>query len=387
MKKKLATTAVLTALVLGMTFSGAAQGTDLEDTNTPNENDTSLNEGSNINVNISSTTQIDVKPNSLSFDNLDVGTQTTTENTGDNRFGSFSIENIGSEYIDLIWAQASRPASDPFGTGDPNAYNAGNFLQIRPADTTRGGVSGSSNYHYVNRYEYANSWTSSQGEIPSYIEAVPGETRSGGDPSDTFVGRIQAGDEWYFYTVVPASGESTCDDSGADLRIGNERHSSNLFGTSNFTAANQNDGGATGYTQYDLESTNGEYGLTQSSVSLDFDIDDDGTTDTTRSYDFLTVCDTSGNVDESEPHVIRTRYNPQAGDIPDLTQNATGDAGDNSGTQVQFLLDAGDASENLVPGEHIQVDAAIEVPQGVPEGGVSTGQLTFYVTSDDDAQQ
>lgn len=376
MKKQLATITVLAALVLGMTFSGASQ--TLEGSNEVNSSDAdnTTSEGSDINVGISSTTAIDVKPNSLDFSSIDVGGQVTEETTGDNIFGSFTLENIGSEYIDRVWVEGSSVTQDPFGTGDPQNYDAGNFLQVKPNNATPSGVNGDDSvYHYVNRYEFSASWSNSTNEIPSYIRAAPSETLSSGTAADTYVGRIRAGDEWYFYTITTDSSTDVCDGSaGAELRIGNTKHSSSAFGTVDFTS----DG--TDYSTYSIQETNGEYGLSGSTVDLTFDVNGESVT---RSYDLLTRCDVSGT--SQDPHTIRTRYNVRAGDLEDITISDSGTT-DASGSQTQFLLSTGTASDMLLPGEQLVVDAAVEVPQGVPQGSVQSGTLTFHVTSDADAQ-
>lgn len=374
MNKKLAT-AMVALMTLGMVASVAAQGANLEGTNTPDGDDTSADESSNVEVGVSSTTSIDVRPESLTFTGLEVGSQVTEETTGTNIFGSLTLENIGSEYIDQVWASASSIDSDPFGTGDPNNYNAGNFLQIKPANATDGGVKGDDSiYHYVNRYEFANSWSNSSSEIPPYIEADPTQVLSSGDAQDTYVGRIQAGDEWYFYTIATGTSNNVCDGSGnAVLRIGNSVHDSSNFGTVDFT-----NGGPGDYTELGIQTTSGNYGLADATVNVDVD---GGST--TREYDILTQCDTADS-SASDPHIIRTRYNVQAGGIADLTETGGGGS-DTAGSTAQFLLEAGGASENLLPGEHLAVDTAIEVPQGVPQGDVQSGSITFYVTSDDSA--
>ncbi|MFB6193230.1 MAG: hypothetical protein ABEK00_03175 [Candidatus Nanohaloarchaea archaeon] len=372
MNKKATAVALVALMTLGMVATAAAAtngGSNLEDTNTPDTNDTSQNESSDITVSVSSTTEIDVKPNSLTFTGLNIGTQTTKETSGESpRFGSFTIDNIGSEYIDRVWASATHPTSDPFGTGDPSAYDAGNFLQIKPSDASSTAVRGNDTvYHYVNRYEFANSWSSSRGEIPSYIRADPGTVLSSGTAKDTYVGRLQAGNEWYFYTIVTGSTNDVCDGSGnAKLRIGQSVHSSSKFGTVDFRAT------ASDYSNYTIKETSGSYGLTGSKVKLNYTV---GGSTVTRKYDLLTRCTPGATI--SQPHVIRTRYNVQAGDVADLTAGTDANA-----SQTQFLLSTGSSSSMLKPGQQLVIDAAIEVPQGVPTGQVQAGQLTFYVTSD-----
>lgn len=387
MKKQLATTAVLTALVLGMTFSGAAQTLEQDNQIQDSDKDNTTNQLSNIDVTVTSTTSIDVRPTSLSFPNMDVGTQQDTADgpQDDNEFGSISLENIGSEYIDRVWVGATSTTDDPFGTGLPGEYNAGNFLQVKPANSTsKASVRGNtSTYHYVNRHDFANSWTDNVSDIPSYIEASPSQTLTSG-AADTYVGRLRAGDEWYFYSIVTGSSNDVCDGSGdAVLRVGNTSHTTSQFGTVDFTLAEN--GGPRDWTEYEISSTSGSYGITESTVQID--LNDEDATDKYREYDILTSCDPEdAGLSKTDPHTIRTRYNVQAGDVEDITAVAAGDStGDTAGTRTQFLLDAASAGDMLFPGESITVDTAVEVPQGVPTGGVSTGDLTFYVTSDYDA--
>ena len=375
MNKK-ATAIFLALLTVGMVGTASAQTLEEDNNVSSSDADNVTSEGSDITVSISSTTAIDVKPNALDFTGLNVGEQVTEENDGGTQFGSFTLENIGSEYIDRVWAEATHPTTDPFGTGDPSNYDAGNFLQIKPSDATPSGVNGDDSiYHYVNRWEFANSWNSAQGQIPSYIRASPSEALSGDTAADTYVGRLSAGDEWYFYTIVTGSSNDVCDGSqNAELRLGNSKHSSSDFGTVDFT----HDGGD--YSTFGIEQTDGEHGVTDATVSLTYNVDG---SDVTREYDLLTRCDmaSSGN----DPHTIRTRYNVRAGDVGDITASKNGTT-DATGSRSQFLVSTGTAADMLLPGEQLIVDAAVEVPQGVPQGGVQTGSLTFFVTSDQDAQ-
>lgn len=381
MNKKLTTISILVFLVLGMTFSGAAQS--LEGSNSPTGSDESQNGSATINVSVTSTTAIDVKPESLDFSNLAVGTQTTTGTNSGNSFGSFELENIGSEYIDRVWIGGTAPDSNPFGTGNASQYDAGNFLQVKPSNSSsKSSIRGNtSTYHYVNRYEYPNSWTGTTGEIPSYIQADPANAYGGA--SDSYVGRFRAGDEWYFYAIFTGTSGSNdvCDGSGsAEMRLGDTPHSSSQFGTVNFEDA------GTDYTTYEINSTSGSYGYTtggppaETGVRLEF-TDSNGKA-FYREYDVLTLCDSGSKPVADAPQTIRTRYNVQAGDVNDLT------AGGEITDRAQFLLDADSSSPDtmLLPGEGITVDTAIEVPQGVSQGSVQQGQITFYVTSDYDAQ-
>jgi hypothetical protein len=387
MNRELTVSAVLALFIVGMAFSGAAQDGNtqvLEDNNEINSSDSDVyqNESSNITVTVNSKTQIDVKPEELNFPSMDVGTQEVESSNGNNGFGALEIENIGSEYIDRVWVNATAPSSDPFGTGDPTNYDAGNFLQVKPSnESSKVSVRGnSSTYHFVNRYEFTTAWSSSGGEIPSYIEADPSNIDNGGTPSETYVGRLSAGDQWYFYVIATGSSNDVCDGTGsAIMRLGNTSHSPDQFGTVDFTESGPND-----WREYEISQSTGDYGIVSggptSETGVRLNLTDSNDNSFYREYDMLTACDTA-DFASSDPHTIRTRYNVQAGDEEDLT------AGTETGSRTQFLLEAGSASPGnmLLPGEGLTVDTAVEVPQGVPEGGVQNGEVTFFVTSDYDA--
>ncbi|WEL23052.1 hypothetical protein [Candidatus Nanohalovita haloferacivicina] len=377
MNKKLTILAVA-LLAFGMAFSATAQSLEGDNTQNTSDGDVNTSESSNITVSVASKTAIDVKPESLDYNSLDVGTQTLTGDNGGNSFGSIELENIGSEYIDRVWTSATAPSDNPFGTGLPGEYDAGNFLQIKPANSSsKSSVRGNtSTYHYVNRHEYANSWSSERGDIPSYIEAAPTEVDSGVD--DVYVGRFRAGSEWYFW-VIPVASDDICDGSSGPsiIRVGNTAHSPDSFGTVDFT-----DSGPGDWREYNIVSTTGSYGVATKSGDGETGIRLNMSDGSYREYDVLTGCDT-GKSAISDAGTIRTRYNVQAGDVDDLT------AGTETGERSQFLLNADSANPErmLLPGEGLTVDTAIEVPQGVPQGGVSQGQITFYVTSDQSAQR
>ena len=368
MNKKLAA-AMVALLTLGMVGTATAQTLEGDNNVSSSDADNVTSEGSDITVSVSSTTAIDVKPESLDFSNLEVGTQTTSGTNSGNSFGSIEIENIGSEYIDRVWAAATNPSSNPFGTGNPNNYDAGNFLQIKPSNSSAKSsiIGNTTTYNYVNRYEYTNPADSS-GDVPSYIMADSADMSS--SPQDVQVGRFRAGNEWYFFTILESS-SGTCDGSntGAVLKVGNTSHTPDQFGTVNFEQSGDD------YTTYEIAATSGSYGVATNGPSGEIGVrlpmGDGGY----REYDVLTKCDTTN------PHTVRTRYNPQAGDANDLT------AGSETGDRTQFLLraDSSSPSTMLLPGEGLTVDTAIEVPQGVPQGGVQSGSLTFFVTSDADA--
>ncbi|NPA38361.1 MAG: hypothetical protein GXN99_01040 [Candidatus Nanohaloarchaeota archaeon] len=97
-----------------------------------------------IKVNVSQVSLVDINPSLLSWQNVPpggVGNAALEENN----YEAVWIENIGSTNITAIWFNSSYPDALPFGTGNPNAYDAGNFVVISDGVT---------NYYFVNRVEY-----------------------------------------------------------------------------------------------------------------------------------------------------------------------------------------------------------------------------------------
>ncbi len=335
-------------------------------------------ENSTVNVTVTSEIAIDVHPENLNFPSASVGSQVTTSDRG---FTAIEVENIGSEYIDKIWLNATKPSDDPFGTGIPDNYDAANFLQVRPNNQSGLLTGDSDDFHYVNRVEFGSTT-----DYPSYID-VDGQFNSA-NPDDVIVGRLRLADEEYFY-AIPVGSDGTCDGTSTDfdggsgiIRIGNTSHTSDRLGTVDFddTADVQS---SIDWTEYSInELSSSDYGITGAGPDTPNGVNlwkDKGTaSEVNRTYDLLTICDTSKSA-ASTPHVVRTRYNPEAGGADDLT-TANSQA-------AQYILNAGVTTSNmLTPGDGVTIDTAVEVPQGVSEGDVSQGTVTVLVTANTTAQ-
>jgi len=352
MNKKL-TAITLVAITLGMVATTSAQ-----DTSSSNE----------VTANVTSTVAMDVKPETLSYPDLTVGQVSTESNRS---YGGVSIANTGSEYIDQIWLETSYPDTRPFGTGDPTAYNAGNFMTVKPESRDDIATQGDNEtYHFVNRKEFEDS------NYPNFIRTEPTDADGGdigsNDVSDHQVGQFRFGDEWFYYDI-PTGADDQCNGAGANspdvIRIGQTSHTQSEDGTVDF----RNDGtaGLDDYQEYSLSTTGTDaYGVTNNSVEFDF------RSGNNQTYDILTAC--TGNTGVSEPHVVLNRYNVDFNQTSDLTS---------TGSISNYILDASAADAMLKPDQKFSVETAMNVPRGVSAGQVGAGSLTVYATADVDAQQ
>lgn len=330
------------ALVVGMASTVTAETQD-------------DNETTDVNVTVASTTALDVKPDQLTYTDVAVGDrQTVTDN--DHGYESVKVENTGSNDIQRIWMNTSFPNSNPFGQGSVSAHNSANFLQIKPLGDETYIRGNNSTYHYVQRYEYFqdNSPLVDLGSFSSSYDAVD-------------VGRIRAGNNEFYFALGYDSG--SCD-TGSELRIGDTPTTPTSIGTNNFDSSNSDD-----WTAHNISTTVGTgYGITNESISLALDGSVDGISgDETQEYDVLTKCDGLSNVAPSEPHIILTRYNVEAGNADNLEPTVAGGSGD-----VVTEVWRSTGSSSLSPGQSFEVDAAVHIPRGVPDGDITEGVLTVY---------
>ena len=339
--RKVATTFALIALTVGMASTAAAEETNNTET-------------SSVDVTVSSTTALDVKPDQLTYTGIEVG-ERATETDNDHGYTSIKVENTGSEAIDQVWMDTSFPDTNPFGEGDANLHDSANFLQVKPSNTSsytslRGD---SDTFHYVQRAEFFQD-TSPLVELDDF--EYSGTETEGYNES---VGRIRAGDN-EFYFALAYDGNSCAE---ADLRVGNTPVQPDTMGTNDFSNDNSDE-----WTQYDISAANSgdSYGVTNDSVTLEL-----ANPDENQTYDIMTKCSNFNPDNPSEPHLMLTKYNIEAGGHTNLFENDG-----NTATQIWRT-----STNDLEPGQSFATDIAVQVPRGVPAGSVSTGTLTVYSQS------
>jgi len=318
-------------------------------------------EDSDVNVSVGEVTELDVKPDELVYSG-DPGEFNTTDASG---FEAIELANIGSEEINQISARATMPDENPFGSGDSDAYNTGNFIKMWTDSAANVSfasdldVSDSSNDispHYLNRVEYREE------DVPSYIQTL--EDSEGvvdeddvselGSNGAADVGRFRAGDVEYFYVLYHEdSGSNTCSGSDSELWVGTDGHTSTELGTFDFT-----DDSAEDVEAYDI-ADGGAFGVVDTTVEVG-----------DEEYTVHTYCDEDNR---NDGHTIRTRFNVEVTspvtDVGDQDEN-TQDNGPS-----RYILDSDSAA--LQPGASFPLDVGIEIPFGVAEGEIDQGTMTI----------
>jgi hypothetical protein len=107
-----------------------------------------------VDVNISSLSQITLIPNYLNWTNLGVGTMGGYKN--------ITVKNIGSANVSLMYAWVDTIADEtarPYGSSDASLYAAGGLLTMRNETDLK--------YYYLGRIEW--NWTS---DIPNHVWPV-----------------------------------------------------------------------------------------------------------------------------------------------------------------------------------------------------------------------
>lgn len=365
MKNKLGNTALTAAIILTAIIIGSASASALT---------YGTNKSTDVNVTITSEVALDVEPKTLQYSGVSIGTQVVET---DRQFRGVTIENTGSEYIDKIWANASVPNSRPFGSGLPSAYDAGNFLQIKP-NLSESSVSGAavSDYFFVNRKEFKVP----DSELPAYIVAPEDQvtipqtgTTVAAESGEIHTGRFRRGSEelWFIIgTDETDGGDDDCDGvtENAFMRIANVSATSSRLGTVDFTDDGPSDG-IPQYDEYNIEENTGSSIYGQTDAQVDFTYNNKELT-----YDVLTHCSGSTTMD-----TIRTRFAVDPADTSDMVSQ---------GYTTEFIVNAGNTASNmLLPGSTFPLETAIQVPTGVAEGEVSQGTLTLFATANTSAQK
>ena len=374
MKKELTIGLLTVALTIGLASTVTAQ---------------TLEQQSDVDVEVSGVTQLDVRPSSLAYtgsgqgDALEPGESRTVS---DNGYEHIEVENIGSERIGTIYAQATMPTEQPFGTltqdtsTDP-VHNTGNFVTMS-LDTAQSyslsGLSEIDEMHHLNRVEYFED------NYPTYISVdnVDDDYNSTGtnyQVEDVSVGRFRVGGADYFFAVYEGS-------SDASLRVGNTPHTSTQLGTTDLSSDGSD------YTSYDDLGTlqagdayrvdNQEFVSFDTSASGDYDgsaLVSDGSADfssanISESDSDVDVRNYNLWVDPTNGYIVRTKFNVEQ-------QSPDNGADWNSSSQTtgaqEYIFDAGGTVGNaLQPGQNFPIDFGVQVHLGTDQNAIEEGTVT-----------
>ena len=268
-----------------------------------------------ISVNITQTISIDVSPNTVSWTALTIGETGTPE--------YFTVTNVGSVNITSLKANMTNDNSNPYGTGNPLNYNAGEFVLL---NTTTDG------FYYVNKVNWNES-------IPGEV-TTPTDFTEGADSG--YFGIIRTawdndvGQQYYFFTNR-TSDSGDCLTGTANVLIGVEPKNVTSAGSVDFTDSGQ-------YTSVSISS--GGNGVDISSGYFD-------------GYCLLVADDCST--------VTLTKWNTDL----DTNSNCTND---------EIFFDGSNPNE-LEPGSYTTLWLEPKIPNGVPDGDVSSGTLTVIASA------
>lgn len=380
MKKELTIGLLTVALTLGLASTVTAQDT----------------EESDVDVNVSEVTQLDVRPSQLTYGNaenvsIEPGDNATISDGG---YEHIELGNIGSTNIAEIYAQSTMPSDQPFGAAGLDEtvnHNTGNFLTLstETANTNdysalSSGMASVPTMHFLNRVEYAEDTP------PTYISYEKGSNLAAGE-DDIHIGRIRAGGVEYFYALYNEdSANGVSSDGTFTLRIGDSPHTSTQLGTVDFTDE------GTDYTEYTAGDASTEGGDDYAEIrEHDFVTFDAGEGNysgeslinagdaaipgdvnlvdaQTRSYDLYAHADSG---DTTDAHILRSKFNidpasPTGDDAP----------GEQTGGDQTTIFSSTTPDQQLQPGDSFPVDIGIQVPQGIDQSRITEGTVTIIAS-------
>lgn len=329
-------------------------------------------EDSDVEVTVAEETEINLRPESLVYEDLQPGSSQEVSDNADIQFDRISVENRGSTRINQMWLETSLPSQKGFGaevgsgeSGDDVGFNTGNFMRVTPDHGDNDLFSGEGNPMYVNRRDFIER------DNPPFIEtgeAAEEVVGAEGDHDVTFVGRFRDGSEETFYVITSDSDfadDTLCngDNAGGANLVVADQTISTADDAVDFTEESE-------VTEETIENIDGEdnHGIASS-------VDVNG-----ESYDLLTRCeiDTDDEPVVDGSYIVRNRYNMD----PDfIAEDVTLD--DTTSTAT-FILDTSDSTNMFQPGQMAEIGVSVEVPNGVTTGDIDEGSLTLYATQDPD---
>ena len=270
-----------------------------------------------ININITQTVSIDVSPNIVNWTGLNIG------ETGDPQY--LTVTNVGSVNITQLRANITNDATNPYGTGNPLNYDAGELILM---NTTSAG------FYYVNKM----NWN----------ETIPGDVTNPddfteGDDSGHFGIIRTAWDndvaQEYYYFINRTDSTGDCLTGTANLLIGITPKNVSSTGSVDFSGS-----AGTNFLSFSVPAGG------------------DGV-DISSGY-FSGYC---ALVSSNCRNVRLTRWNTDL----DSNSNCTND---------QIFYDGGSPNE-LQAGQSTWFWLEPKIPGGVPDGDVSQGTLTVIASA------
>jgi len=285
-------------------------------------------------VTVANKTMVDIQPDTLAWQNVDPGSETLASQAVGFPVEAVQIENIGSTNISRIWFNNSYPAANPFGSGDPSDYDAGNFAIVRR------NTSGST-FFFPNLVEYNES------EL-IYLQLPTPSTQIAH-------GRFRSANKEWFWAINSSDGNCT----NNQFRVGKTAHNQTQMGSADLRTCDPalSGAGALGVNPCRVGT------LTPTTLSPYTGINQWGWADVyvgeNAAYENYTVA-VYGNCTDTVK-VMLTHWNK---DAPGAQEGAV---------HPEYFYNA-----PLAPGEHIIANVKLRIPYGTAAGNI-TGALTVTV--------
>lgn len=299
----------------------------------PNINTTSELE---INVSVNQVTWVDITPKSLNW----TSPALSPGETGINQ--DIYIENVGSDNISYLWFNSTHPSSNPFGTGSPINYNAGNFVAIKQEN---GEGQKGSYYFFPNRHE----WNETVRLAFASFE------------TDWYYGRVREANHEYVWSVDPSAGgdANKCNDTATSgtkgvLRVASTAKNRTQTGTTDFTDS------GTDYTWANLtqSTTYPEWSFTPNGIEIGED---------SKQYCVA--------VRDSCDEVIVYKWNA---DAPGGAADSASGYGFNCSSGSYF---GANGTSPMNPGDAFVANVVVYVPYGTAYGDMASGTLTMVASN------
>ncbi len=276
-----------------------------------------------ISIDISEKSMVDINPSNLSYGPLDPGSVGDSDDENIGNYSGIWIENIGSTNITKIWFNSTYPSQRPFGSGNPEAYDAGNFVVVSSEST--------GTYYFPNRVEYPRT-----DDDTLYVTPPGGFDFSNGD----IFGRFRNASYEYFWAII-ASAVGNC--SEGTFYYSGTPHTKDDTGDVDLSDANPS--------SLVLVATGVGWSATNA-----------------------TFPDSGGanycvSVPDDCSKVVFSRWNA---DIPGSGGNVCKDIG--------YFMNS--TTNALFPGNVSKGNIKVYVPYGVPMGAIKNGLLTIYVSNE-----
>ena len=355
-----------------------------------------------------------MRPSQLSYNDVAPGELEQVSSNGQG-FEHVTVENIGSERISTITAEATMPEGNPFGNRLESdgtftqTHDTGNFIQLglSTANTLADSSSGlatstlatSTNTedsysgfgpHYVNRVEFFEE------NPPEYINPASTE-------NSFHIGRFREGDVEYFFQVN--YNPSASDPSVNKIIIGGAPHTATQLGTTDFTSDGADKDELVTINSVSTDGTQSDaYDYVDNAIRLvSFNTSEasydgsaliqSGSTGSLASEATSSATGLAGSkvteygvfvapeeidngANPNDPaHIYRTRYGQG---ISSPTGNTT--ATSTTSGQVP-LFDSGTEENQLQPGQNFPINIGVELPQGVDAQAIEEGSVSFFATT------